>query len=290
MAKPYISILGGDLRQCYAGEYLSSQGWNVTCYGTPDFPYNAAISIADSLITELQYADMVLVPTPLTKDGKNLFQSSSYKDILPLNSVFDALLPGQTLAGFLLPDDLKQSLYEKNCLFLNLGDSPAFMNENAALTAEGLLSELIRYTPSALSQARVLLLGYGRCGSAIGNILLPLCRDIHVIEQDELKCQQAMDTGIHPVTLKELDPLLSHCNIVINTIPSQVLSAVHFSALPGNCHIFDIASKPFGFPANFIADYLIPCHCLPGLPGRFCPETAGQLIGRTIERMSNHAL
>ena len=71
-----ITILGGDLRQCYAAEYLASQGFAVMCCHTPDFPYQPGISRTDRLTEALGHSELILAPTPLTRDGANLDRKS----------------------------------------------------------------------------------------------------------------------------------------------------------------------------------------------------------------------
>lgn len=290
MAKPSIAILGGDLRQCYTAEHLLSCGWDVTCFHTPDFPCNPGISLEDNLAPALEHADIALLPTPLSKDGVHLFQADGQHDPCPLIELWKSLKPGQIVAAYSLSPDHAHELEEKKCKVFQFSQAPAFAGENALLTAEGLLSELIRYTPFSLSSARTLLLGYGCCGSAIGALLHPLCRGIYLLEKDQKKQSLAEKKGICPIQKEDFSTVLPRCNLVINTIPAAVLEPEWIQELPGSCHIFDIASSPFGFPGNITENYLLPYFRLPGLPGRFSPVTAGQATGKIIERITDYVI
>ena len=75
MESSSITILGGDFRQCYVAEYLCSQGWQVGCFHTPDFPFSADIRNVDCLSDALEQADLILAPTPLKQYGVQIFQS-----------------------------------------------------------------------------------------------------------------------------------------------------------------------------------------------------------------------
>lgn len=290
MAISSITILGGDLRQCYTAEYLYALGWQVTCFHTPDFPYLPEIHRADSLSEALEHADLVLAPTPLSKDGTCLFQANSMESPCLLTELWNTMKPDQALAVHNIQQEISESLQQKGCRIFAFSKSPAFALENAMLTAEGLLSELIRYTPFSLSSANVLLLGYGCCGSAIGQLLHPICRSMYVLEQEPSKQRQAETNGICPVTWEDLSMILPQCSIVINTIPAPVLEPTQLQKLPGFCHLFDIASAPFGFPADVTEKYLLPYFRIPGIPGRFSPVTAGHITGKAIERMTDYAL
>lgn len=288
MTTQTITLLGGDLRQCYTGIYLHAAGWQVTCYHTPDFPYPSDVLLETSLSRALENSRLIVAPTPLSKDGSSLFQADSNMPDCPLETLWDSLQPGQILAVSQISEEVQNILSEKDCLVFPFSRSPVFAAENALLTAEGLLSELIRCTPFSLSSANVLILGYGRCGSAISRLLHPICRSIYVLEQDLEKQTQAEQKGICPVTDEDFSVLLPKCDILINTIPAPVLEDDTVQRLPVSCCIFDIASSPFGFSTHIREKYLLSYFRLPGLPGRFSPVTSGQLIGKILERITEY--
>ncbi len=285
-----ITILGGDLRHCYTAEYLHEQGWQVVCFHTPQFPQSTGIQISDTLEQALEYSDLILLPTPLTKDGDNLLQTETIFPSIPLSEFLGKISPKHTIAAINLQKEFIRQLSGKNCQLFSLAQSSDFAAENALLTAEGLLSEIIRCTPFSLSDANILLLGYGNCGSAITRRFKPLCRSIYLLEQDLDKQEQAKVDGICPISVDDFSQILPKCQIVINTIPAPVLEATILLQLHSSCHIFDIASAPFGFPADITEKCLLPYYRLPGIPGRFSPASAGKMIGKTIERMTRHVL
>ncbi|MCI9083539.1 MAG: hypothetical protein HFI70_14915 [Lachnospiraceae bacterium] len=285
-----ITIIGGDLRQCYAAEYFRMLGWQTTCWHTPEFPFHSDIYAAGSLRDAVEHSRLILAPAPLTRDGNNLFQPESIPFHCSLDSLWAELNADHTLAALSLNDTQKQILNSKGCKTLTFGSYDFFTAENAVLTAEGLLAEVIRYTPFSLSSANMLLLGFGRCGSAIGRLFHPLCRGIYLLEQDPQRQALAKSSSLFPVTAEDLPQILPQCQILINTIPAPVLEPSALCLLHHSCHIFDIASAPCGFPEDTTRKCLLPYYRLPGIPGRFSPVTAGELIGRTIERMTEHVL
>lgn len=290
MESSSITILGGDLRQCHAAEYFCSRGWEVMCYHAPDFPWHPQIQQAGCLEQALLHSNLILAPTPLTQDGFNLFQAEAAYPSCPLESLWQGLTSSHTLAAFALPENIENRPDWKGCKLLTFGNDAGFTAENAALTAEGLLSEVIRCTPFALSAATILLLGYGSCGQEISKLVHPLCKKIYLIEQDAQKRESAKDYGLSPVTQEDLSRTLPQCQILINTVPAPVLEPSALSLLHSSCHLFDIASAPYGFPSDTTRKCLLPYYRLPGIPGRFSPVTAGEIIGRTIERMTEHEL
>ena len=290
MAISSIAILGGDLRQCYTAEYLHNLGWKVVCYHTPDFPYPPGIIQEASLSEAVRQTNISLMPTPLSKDGTSLFQTDPDQPACQLSELWEYSPPGQAVATYDIPKEGKRLLEQKGCPVFCYSQSETFRTENARLTAEGLLSELIRNTPFSLSNCSILLLGYGYCGFAIASLLQPICRNIFVLEQEEEKQKLAETHGVCPITPEDFPMILPQCNIVINTIPSQLLSSAHLQKLPGTCHVFDIASAPFGFRDCMTEETQIPYFRLPGIPGRYAPASSGQAIGKIIERMTDYVL
>lgn len=285
-----ITILGGDLRYCYTAEYLHEQGWHVVCFHTPNFPQSTGIQILDTLDQALECSDLILLPTPLSKDGEKLLQTETTFPSIPLSELWEKISPRHTIAAINLQLEFIRQLSGKHCHLLPLAHSSAFAAENGLLTAEGLLSEIIRCTPFSLSDANVFLLGYGNCGSAIARLIKPLCRNIYLLEQEQEKQEQAKVDGINPICANDFSHILPQCQILINTIPAPVLEPTNQLKLHSSCHIFDIASAPFGFPADITEKCLLPYYRLPGIPGRFSPASAGKMIGKTIERMTRHEL
>lgn len=290
MAISHITILGGDLRQAYAAEYLSSCGYHVTCLGTPDFPYSSTIHVTESLSRALEHAPALLMPGPFSQDNKHLFQRNHTLAPLTISTLLEQIPRRTTVFYNSMSVPFQESLLEKDCTLYNLADSPEFSKENARHTAEGLLCEVIRYTPFSLFDTVTLLLGYGRCGHAIGSLFPALGTRIYVLEQDMPRQLQAEENGLLALSASERKTILPHCDLILNTIPEQVLTEEELHSLSGNCHIFDIASAPFGFSSDITAEYSLPCFRLPGLPGKFAPKTAGTATGRTIERMIHHGL
>ncbi len=285
-----ITILGGDLRQCYAAEYLKAAGFPVMCYHTPDFPYSAGIQKADCLKRALAQSELILAPTPLTRDNDTLFQTALEEHPCSLEALWKELTPRHKFITSSLSEDHKKNLKNAGCQIMIFGNEAFFQTTNALLTAEGLLAEIIRCTPFSLSAADILLLGYGYCGTAIGRIFLPLCQNIYVIEQDTEKQIKAKQNGLIPVEKTDFAHVLPKCGIIINTVPGPILKIEQLSQMPVSCHIFDIASAPFGFPSETTKKCLMPYYRIGGIPGRFSPVTAGETIGRTIERMIQYAL
>lgn len=289
MAISQITLLGGDLRHAYTAEYLNSCGYAVTCFGTPDFPYHTNIQRVTSLEQALE-TEALFMPTPFSKDGSHLFQKNTTVSPISISELLCRLSHPMAIFHNGMPTAFQEQFESAGGRLYALSESLEFAAANAKLTAEGLLSDVIRYTPFSLKNVRILLLGYGRCGSAIGTLFSAFETGIYILERELSKQLQAEEHGLLALSESEKKTILPRCNLVINTIPQAVLTQEELALLPRDCHIFDIASAPFGFSNDVCSEFALPYFRLSGLPGKFHPQTAGIIAGKTIERMIYHGL
>jgi dipicolinate synthase subunit A len=141
--------------------------------------------------------------------------------------------------------------------------SEGFLLENARLTAEGFLPYLIENTPFSLAEANILLLGMGRCGRALENVLVKLSCNVKTFDQVPKKIEDG-----------------KQYNVVINTIPAQVIGCKELLMFREDCVLFDIATPPGGYVKEALETLnrqLIVCL---GIPGKMSPKSAGYCIGR----------
>ncbi|MCL2051523.1 MAG: hypothetical protein FWG91_07340 [Lachnospiraceae bacterium] len=150
---------------------------------------------------------------------------------------------------------------------INYMECEEFLLKNAELTAEGLLAIIIQNTSYALDDAKILILGNGRCGKAILSIL------------SRFSCQVDIDDEI-PESLPK-----DSYNIVINTIPAPVLTRAFLQKFAKDCVFFEIASPPGGFDKIAVEELNINLISCPGIPGLYSPQSAGKAIGQTVIRI-----
>lgn len=316
MLKATFSVLGGDLRQSYLAAYLCNLGQEVTAFAVPALPDSLSYCPypAINLREALAGARLVVCPIPLSRDdeslavtepepaafGKNQPPAAAKQGHgLSLKELLDEMSPGQVLVGGAFPESFALACHQKQISTVDLLQDEDFLRANAALTAEGLLAVLLRNTPFSLTGRKTLLLGYGRCGQEIARLLTAFSMKLWVLEKDEALLSQALTRG-HPAFASpkhEEDAALGlsepespmDFDFVINTVPARVLSPALLAQLPARCRLFDIASAPFGFDSETARTLGLSYVRCPGLPGRWMPQTAGEMMGKTIlERMLSY--
>ncbi len=163
--------------------------------------------------------------------------------------------------GELLPE-IHAACTKHHVPILNYMSSREFLIENAELTAEGLLAYLILNTPFSLRGATALILGFGRCGSALAKRLHALgCRvDAYDLVPETLENPSSYD-------------------FLVNTIPSVVLTKKHLLPLRKDCILFDIAPTPGGYDTDAVQNLSLSLIRCPAIPGQTAPKAAGYAIG-----------
>ena len=314
MSKASVAVLGGDLRQYYLAKYMAGMGYEVTCFGVSPIPMqdgcpppgDCSFSIAPSLREAISDCAWILGPMPFSRDGERLYaaptklagimpEKSAEKlpeepvGIMPeesagiaLGELADVLRPGQTLVGGGIPEHFSAACAGKQVTVIDLMEDEALIRANAALTAEGLLSMLIAQTPFSLTDRRFLILGFGRCGQEIAWLLSGFSAALTAYDHDPKRIGLATLQGFSTDLSLDYD-------VIINTIPAQVLTGQQLAQLPAHCMLFDIASAPFGFDLKTARELGLALIRCPGIPGAMMPQTAGELIGKSIsERMLSH--
>ena len=82
--------------------------------------------------------------------------------------------------------------------------------------------------------------------------------------------------GYDTIVTPPEDARLDRFRVIFNTVPAPLLSASKTDSLP-ECLLLDLASVP-----GLSGSRVVPAR---GLPGLLAPESAGDLIGRTVIRL-----
>ena len=238
--------VGGSTRACRAaGTYLKSLGLPVT-----DTPQDKVRYLlldvpsfgADGMLRGGGSADNLLgrLPRDLLVCGGNLGHSG--------------------LGGYETVDFLKDETY---------------LCENAYITAECALDVALPYLNRTIRGCPVLILGWGRIGKCLGQLLKGMGADVTIAARNPSHRAMAHALGYHAVPIEDLDP--SRYRLIYNTVPHPVLSREQLRLCREDCVKIELASTD-----GLEGDEIIVAR---GLPGIHMPESSGQLIAETFLRL-----
>ena len=261
-----ILVIGGDKRMDHAADRLSAM------YETIRF---------DGGVPANERFDAIVLPLPLTKNGKDIFAPAAEEPI-----------------GF----EIIESFAEKDALILAGGESPALSRicaekgyrlenyfsretltlKNAALTAESACAMLSQSTSGALLNSRALITGYGRIARFLAARLKANGCTVTVAARRAEQRTAAQLDGFSAIPLEEMLKTLRDLDFIINTAPHSLFSENELSKVQKDRVFMELATLPEQ-PTRSLAEkyginYIYAC----GLPGKCSPKTAGEFIAEEI--------
>lgn len=155
-------------------------------------------------------------------------------------------------------------------------DDQQVREQNARLTAEGVLYLLLKETTKSIFQQSVDLVGYGCVGKAVFELLIKLGISPRVVDKE---------TGIHNGTAilgleewKNTTP----SQVIINSVPALVADEKTAGNWPADTVFLDVASGAVG--AEETVKKSIHYVAAPPLPGLVAEESAGRILAEYVKR------
>nr|MBP3598692.1 hypothetical protein [Eubacterium sp.] len=262
--QPLISVIPSDERMVHLANYLQEKGAKMC---------DNLSAIADS--------GLVLCATPFTKDGVHL--NTTLDPAPTIANFLDRLTPSHTLIGGGLPSSVTFFCVQHGIPHYDLLSCENLALQNARLTAEGLLISLLSHTNNSICKMVPLIVGYGRCGKEIADILNYFIEEIYIYDINENAQKEADTRYFSPLSVKEIQnkhSCVSHINTIINTAPTNPFSPQTWQCFEPDCLVFQVASGELSLPFP-LQNRCIVCH---GIPGSYAPKTAGICMAKEICR------
>lgn len=274
-----ISILGGDIRLYYMALRLSMRledvciPYQIKCFCVT-FPAKTYLNHATHCndLSELLYdCDILICPVPFRLEENIPFT---------IQDLMNAPLP-KLIAGGAIPKYFVDHFKETHLIFDVMKDND-FLAVNSALTAEGLLKDIIEKTNFSIEHAKILIAGYGRCGSQMAKKLDALGGKIFFFDKNHDKISAGMNAHYTFYDLTKTPFGFEDFDIIINTIPSPVFKAPFLRALKQDCVLFETASSPGGFDDDICHGLALKKFDCPQIPGKTAPKSAGFALADCI--------
>lgn len=278
-----IWLLGGDQRQVELARLLAMDGHQVHTWaleeGLPAEEPGSARQPPDGL----SQADCVILPLPAA-DGTALH--SPLSQFHPtLRQVFDALTPGQLVLAGKADPGLRTLAQARGIHLLDYFAREELAVANAVPTAEGAIQIAMEQLPVTLHGTQVLVVGFGRIGQATALRLAVLGAQVTVAARRWEALTWAQALGCQGLLLSRLAEAPRTFQLVVNTVPAQVLRKDVLQRFPAGCLILDLASKPGGVDRSAAEALGLPVIHALSLPGKVAPVTAAAILQTTIYHM-----
>ena len=263
-------FLGGDRRQQYAAKALLLAGRSVSF-------------AADSAAWKRQVRDCerLVLPLPMSRDGETV-DAPRRSHPAALSELAELLQSGQTVFAGMPDPAWREDVECKGVKLYDYYQNEALLFANAAATAEGVLFEVIGATDTTICGSSFLITGYGRTASAIAPRIRALGGKVTVAARAEKDRIRAESDGCKAVPLYEMEAELPRCDVLINTVPAQLVEEKHLLRMKRDALVLEIASAPYGTEEETVRQCGLRYLKTPGLPGRLSPRSAGEAIARAI--------
>jgi len=220
----------------------------------------------EALSPNRQVTDLIL-PVPSFDTEQNIKGGYAPEEILSklpeTVTVYGGFLDHRALLGYSCVDLLKDPLY---------------IAHNAAITAHCALGIAIEKLTTTLADCPVLVMGWGRIGKYLAELLRKCGAKVTVYARSETDRAMLEALGYNTDPLAAPGCSLVRYRLIVNTAPAMLLPKQLQNFCRPNCLKLDLASKPGIAGTDVIR--------ANGLPGKCAPESSGELIARSIIRLS----
>lgn len=273
------TILGGDKRSLELGNLLMKDGNDLCFYGFDKLDQSKYPLI--DLKEAIGFADVIVAPLPFTEDNMNINSPFSSEKI-KIDYVFSLISKDQLILGGKYGD-----LHENKLKTMNLKFDDYFKREelqvlNAIPTAEGAIQVAMEELSTTLHGSNVLVLGYGRIGKALSQMLDGIGSNVYVEARNYTDLAWIKNYGYKGIHQKYLKDYLPKMDLIFNTIPKLILDKELLGSVERSCIIIDLASKPGGVDLVTAEELGLKAVTALGLPGKVAPVTAAMVIKDTI--------
>lgn len=274
-----FGIIGGDKRQLETGISILKDGYSVKICGFENADFDLKNIQQDTLKNVIEKSDGLILPLPVTRNGKYINAPFSDKEIL-LNKEFIEMTNNKKIFCGMAENLYKTDLLWNKSNIYDYFSREEFAVENAVPTAEGAVEIAMRQYSGTINGSNCLITGYGRIGKVLAYILKCLGADVTVSARKKedmawIKLQGYNCASSYNLPHKNYD-------IIFNTIPSIIFDAHTLAKTACNAVLIDLASSPGGVDYASAERLGIKVIKALSLPGKVAPKTAGEIIKNTI--------
>jgi hypothetical protein len=217
----------------------------------------------------LPYERLIILPIPTTRDGVTVNGGGAFSELSVLAD------RGVMIAGYGIPLLVSDGLRLLGADIYDASQDEDFLVENAKITAHGALGRIMTETDLDISELSIGVVGYGRIGSALSELLLFLGAKVRIYSGSEEKIAALATQGADVSLVDDGD--FSDLDILINTAPKRIFTAKREKELlSSGVRIIELASGK-----NFSSDEV---SVMASIPDKMYPISSGRLYAKHIMR------
>lgn len=284
MNRDIYAIIGGDKRYWILAEIIAKSGNTVFASGFDMYDEKSDNIIKTDALTAASMSNNIILPLPPTKDGASVNAPYASKSIRFDDALMQAVEPAEIYTGFAEKLKKQQPCFEK----LRLQDysaQEAFLLRNAQATAEAAIMLAIENMPVVLAGSKVLVTGCGRIGKYLVQSMRALGADVYAASRSIRNTAYIYTTGASALDYSKATDRAGEFDLIINTADAMVITEQMINKMKKSAVIIDLASYPGGTDFEAAEKHGITALHALGLPGKYSPVTAAEIIWSTITGM-----
>ena len=223
-----------------------------------------------------------VLPIPVSKLNKDTALKEKLKQELINNKASDVCV-----FGGVFDEEWSRFLMKNQITFFDFMKLPEVVEGNAYITAEATLAEVLRYGAYSIAGQRILVTGYGCCGSQIAKVFAAIGADVTVAARREEVRRQILLDGYKACDFAEMKAVIGQMQTVINTVPALVITEELIRQMSTSSLIIDIASKPGGTDFEAASRHGITAKLSLGLPGIYTTTSSAKLLKDAIYKYAS---
>lgn len=282
----HIAVIGGDARQLEVIRKLTDMDAKLTLIGFEQLDHTFT-GAEKAKIDEVEFSEIdgIILPIPGTNLEGEVDTIFSNEKIVLTEDILSQTPGHCQLFSGISNQYLDTITTNTNRNLVKLFERDDVAIYNSIPTVEGTIMMVIQHTDITIHDSNVMVLGLGRVGMSVARTFHALGAKVKVGARRSEHIARITEMGLTPFYIKDLDDEVHEVDVVINTIPSEVVTASAISKMPSHALIIDLASKPGGTDFRYAEKRGIKALLAPGLPGIVAPKTAGKIVANVISSL-----
>ncbi len=280
-----IAFLGGDMRTSIAVAHLAEKNTDIDIltWRVPDCEFLENAVVCDNMYRAITDADAVILPLPASSDGITLNYANENNEIkTTLSLIADAVSENCIIIGGKLPRAFVDYASAKGLKCFDYFESEAFQIKNAYTTAEAALSIAMNNLKKNIKDAHIAVTGYGRIAKQLVRLLRALNVKVTLLARKDSDMAYAELEGCNTMRIcgaeDEMLKISSGYDVIFNTVPNWLFNENFLKAMDKKTLLIDLASAPGGVDISQAKRLHSNVLWATSLPGKYAPESAGELI------------
>ncbi|WP_100332013.1 dipicolinic acid synthetase subunit A [Bacillus xiapuensis] len=281
-----LAVLGGDARQLEIIRKLTELDAKIYLAGFDQLEQSFTGAVKENIEDiPFEEIDAVLLPVAGLQPGGKIETVFSNHDLRLTKEIIERTPEHCTIFTGISPSALTQLAEQTERRLIRLFDRDDVAIYNSIPTAEGAVMLAIQHTDFTIHGSTVAVIGMGRVGMSVARTFKNLGAKVKVGARKSEHLARAVEMGLEPFHISRLAEEAESADIMINTVPTLVITAPAIARMQPHTLILDLASKPGGTDFEYAEKRGIKAILALGLPGLVAPKTAGQILAGVLAEL-----